>query len=100
MTKTPMTGNFLRFKANEAGRLENHLRSAVADLETELAGIRSDLDKGQTVHVLNLLSKSARVHEYGLRLTALKEILSELDVVLAEDTGEVPREVRTHEVHE
>lgn len=103
MTKTAMTANFLRFKTNEIGRLEGHLRAAIEDLEAELARISSDLGKGQSVHMLNLLSKSARVHEYGLRLTALKEVIAELSAVLDDepaDAGEVAPDRRTHEVHE
>lgn len=87
MTKTPMTQNFLRFKANEVTRLEDHLRNAVADLETELGRLRADLDKGQSTSVLNLLPKSARVHEYALRMTALKETLAELESVLPEESA-------------
>lgn len=88
MTKTPMTGNFIRFKKNEIVRLEGSLLAAVADLESELAGIRTGLDSGQSTSVLNLLPKSARVHEYALRLTQLRDLIAELDVVMEEDAGE------------
>ena len=87
MAQTPMTDNLIRFKKNEIARLEDHLLNAVSDLETELSAIRADLEGGRSTSVLNLLPKSARVHEYSLRLTQLRDLVAELEVAV-EPAGE------------
>lgn len=73
--------NLLRFKAKEAERLEAQLAAAVADVESELAAVTRSLADGTSVSVLNLLPKTARVHEYAIRLNQLKDLLAELNEV-------------------
>lgn len=78
---TNMTSNLLRFKNNEAERLKGYLAAAVADVESEMAAITRSLADGTSVSVLNLLPKTARVHEVAVRLNQLTELLAELKEV-------------------
>lgn len=79
-----MTSTFLRFKTNDAKRLEGHLAGALDDLESDLAQIRRSLTNGESLFVLNTVPKAARVHEYALRLQQLREIIEELTPALEE----------------